>query len=86
MCIRDSGVNELHVEAGFKLNGSLLREGLVDEFLVYLAPRLLGAGQGMVNIGPLASLAEGVPLEFTSVEPVGPDLRIVARIPGRADF
>jgi diaminohydroxyphosphoribosylaminopyrimidine deaminase/5-amino-6-(5-phosphoribosylamino)uracil reductase len=80
------GVNELHVEAGFKLNGSLLREGLVDEFLVYLAPKLLGAGQGMVNIGPLASLAEGVPLEFTSVEPVGPDLRIVARIPGRADF
>lgn len=80
------GVNELHVEAGFKLNGSLLREGLVDEFLVYLAPKLLGAGQGMVNIGPLASLAEGVALEFTSVDAVGPDLRIVARIPGRADF
>lgn len=80
------GVNELHVEAGFKLNGSLLREGLVDEFLVYLAPKLLGAGQGMVNIGPLASLAEGVALEFTSVEQVGPDLRIVARIPGRAEF
>ena len=80
------GVNELHVEAGFKLNGSLLREGLVDEFLVYLAPKLLGAGQGMVNIGPLASLAEGVALGFTSVEPVGPDLRIVARLPGRADF
>jgi len=80
------GVNELHVEAGFKLNGSLLREGLVDEFLVYLAPKLLGAGQGMVNVGPLGSLGEATPLEFTSVEPVGADLRILARLPGRADF
>jgi hypothetical protein len=35
-------INELHVEAGHKLNGSFIREGLVDEFLVYLAPQLLG--------------------------------------------
>jgi len=77
------GVNELHVEAGFKLNGSLLREGLVDEFLVYLAPKLLGPGQGMVNIGPLAELKDGVALEFASVERVGEDLRVVARVPGR---
>lgn len=80
------GVNELHVEAGFKLNGSLLREGLVDEFLVYLAPRLLGPGQGMVNIGPLQDLAGAVALEFADIERVGPDLRILARIPGRDDF
>jgi diaminohydroxyphosphoribosylaminopyrimidine deaminase / 5-amino-6-(5-phosphoribosylamino)uracil reductase len=80
------GVNELHVEAGFKLNGSLLREGLVDELLVYLAPTLLGPGQGMANIAPLASLAEAAPWEFTSVERVGSDLRLVARPPGRADF
>ena len=39
------GINELHVEAGHKLNGSLLRAGLVDELLVYLAPKLLGAGR-----------------------------------------
>jgi diaminohydroxyphosphoribosylaminopyrimidine deaminase/5-amino-6-(5-phosphoribosylamino)uracil reductase len=80
------GVNELHVEAGFKLNGSLVREGLVDEFLVYLAPRLLGPGQGMVNIGPLSELAEGVALEFAGVERVGADLRLLARVPGRAAF
>lgn len=80
------GVNELHVEAGFKLNGSLLREGQVDEFLVYLAPKLLGAGRGMVNIGPLAGLGEAVALEFTDVQPVGPDLRVRARPPGRAAF
>jgi diaminohydroxyphosphoribosylaminopyrimidine deaminase / 5-amino-6-(5-phosphoribosylamino)uracil reductase len=80
------GVNELHVEAGFKLNGSLLREGLVDEFLVYLAPALLGPGQGMVNIGPLAELAGAVRLEFADVARVGPDLRVLARVAGRAAF
>jgi len=74
------------VEAGFKLNGSLLRKDLVDEFLVYLAPRLLGPGQGMVNIGPLDQLAQGVALEFTAVDPVGSDLRLLARPPGRAAF
>ena len=87
--LRDLGqreINELHVEAGHKLNGSLVREGLVDEFLVYLAPKLLGAGRGMVNIGPLAELAQAVPLEFRENTPVGPDLRILARIPGRDSF
>lgn len=80
------GVNELHVEAGHKLNGSLVREGLVDEFLVYLAPRLLGAGRGMAAFGPLQALAQGVALRFVSTEAVGPDLRIVARVTGRDNF
>lgn len=79
-------INEVHVEAGHKLNGSLVREGLVDEFLVYLAPTLLGAGRGMVNIGPLTDLAQGVPLAFHETDRVGPDLRILARVPGRDAF
>jgi diaminohydroxyphosphoribosylaminopyrimidine deaminase/5-amino-6-(5-phosphoribosylamino)uracil reductase len=73
-------INELHVEAGHKLNGSLLREGLVDELLVYLAPTLLGPGRDMANIGPLAQLSQGLPLEFISVEAIGPDLRIRALV------
>lgn len=76
------GINELHVEAGHKLNGSLLREGLVDELLVYLAPKLLGPGLSMANIGPLSDLAQAQALEFSSVERVGPDLRILARVLG----
>ena len=79
-------INEVHVEAGHKLNGSLVREGLVDEFLVYLAPKLLGAGRGMVNIGPLTGLDQAVPLVFRETVQIGPDLRILARIPGRDDF
>ena len=79
-------VNELHVEAGYKLNGSLIRAGLVDEFLVYLAPRLLGTGQGMASFGPLQSLSEAAQLQFMSTEMVGDDLRIRARIAGRDQF
>ncbi len=87
--LRDLGrreINELHVEAGHKLNGSLVREGLVDEFLVYLAPTLLGAGRGMAALGPLSDLAQGLRLAFGDIERVGPDLRILARVPGRDRF
>jgi len=79
-------VNELHVEAGHKLNGSLIRAGLVDEFLIYLAPKLLGQGQGMTNLGPFTALDQAVALDFTSVDRVGPDLRVLARVPGRDRF
>lgn len=79
-------INELHVEAGSKLNGSLIHAGLVDEFLIYLAPKLLGPGQGMASFGPLQSLSEAVELEFNSTERVGVDLRVVARAAGRDQF
>ena len=79
-------VNELHVEAGHKLNGSFVREGLVDEFLLYLAPKLIGAGRGMVNIGPFTELSQAVELEFHQVERLGPDLRILARRRGYAGW
>jgi len=79
-------INELHVEAGHKLNGSLIREGLVDEFLVYLAPKLVGQGRDMASFGPLADLGQAVGLEFVSSAMVGCDLRLIARIPGRDRF
>lgn len=79
-------INELHVEAGHKLNGSLIREGLVDEFLVYLAPKLIGQGCDMASFGPLTELSKAIPLAFKSTEMLGPDLRILARIPGRDEF
>lgn len=79
-------VNELHVEAGTQLNGSLLREGLVDELLVYLAPKLIGEGLGMARLGPLAELADAQALEWGDIQRIGPDLRIMARVPGRDCF
>jgi len=80
------GINELHVEAGHKLNASLLQAGLVDELLVYLAPKLLGLGREMAAFGPIEQLSQGLVLRFVEVTPVGDDLRIRARPPGREDF
>lgn len=79
-------VNELHVEAGEKLNASLVREHLVDEFLVYLAPKIIGMGREMAGFGPLTDLTQALPLAFLSTDRVGPDLRILARIEGRDAF
>ena len=80
------GVNEIHVEAGHRLNASLLREGLVDELLVYLAPMLIGRGREMAAFGPLERLADALRYSFHRVDLVGADLRVIARPPGQADF
>ena len=79
-------INEVHVEAGHKLNGSLVKAGLVDEFLIYLAPKLIGAGQSMANFGPLAQLSEASQLEFLAADMLGGDLRVRARVAGRGAF
>ena len=73
-------VNELHVEAGYKLNGSLLREGCVDELLVYLAPSLLGIdSMGMFSLVAPQALDSRVRLTFHTVDRIGDDVRILAR-------
>lgn len=78
------GWNEIHVEAGTKLNGSLMREGLVDELVVYLAPSLLGdSARGMFNLPVFASLDERVSLEIGDVRMLGRDLRVIARVAAR---
>jgi diaminohydroxyphosphoribosylaminopyrimidine deaminase / 5-amino-6-(5-phosphoribosylamino)uracil reductase len=74
------GINELHVEAGYKLHGSLLREGCVDELLLYVAPSLLGDAMPMFNLAPPATLDARTQLAFHSVDRLGDDLRILARI------
>ena len=73
------GINELHVEAGHKLNGSLVRAGVVDELLAYVAPSLLGTGLPMFDLEAPPDLDRRRQLRFTDVERLGPDLRVVAR-------
>jgi len=80
------GINELHVEAGSKLNGSLVREGLVDEWLVYMAPKLLGSGRDLAAFGPLADLGDAVALRFHAVDRIGDDLRLLLRPAGDIAF
>lgn len=74
------GINEVHAEAGFKLNGSLLREGLVDEFLIYLAPCLIGHdAAGLFNLPALTSLDGKQRLQICDLRQVGADIRVLAR-------
>ena len=74
------GVNELQVEAGFRLNGSLVQEGCVDEFLIYLNPSFLGdEAQGMLCLPGISSLEEKTRIKIVSMDRVGDDIRILAR-------
>ncbi len=74
------GINEVHAEAGFKLNGSLMREGLVDELLLYLAPCLIGhAASGLFNLPELATLDGKRLLQIRDLRQIGEDIRLIAR-------
>jgi diaminohydroxyphosphoribosylaminopyrimidine deaminase/5-amino-6-(5-phosphoribosylamino)uracil reductase len=75
-------VNEIHIEAGHKLNGSLLTAGVVDELLAYLAPMLLGQGQGMTKLGPFEALAQAIQLDIQNITTIGDDIRLIARVKG----
>ena len=76
----ERGLNEVHVEAGFKLNGSLMREGCVDELLIYLAPMLVGdAAQGLFNLPALTRLEGATRLDIRDLRRIGADLRLIAR-------
>jgi diaminohydroxyphosphoribosylaminopyrimidine deaminase/5-amino-6-(5-phosphoribosylamino)uracil reductase len=74
-------INDVWVEAGAGLNGALLKAGLIDELIIYMAPRVLGAGaRGMFEVPALESLADAARVTFDDVRKVGADLRITARV------
>jgi diaminohydroxyphosphoribosylaminopyrimidine deaminase / 5-amino-6-(5-phosphoribosylamino)uracil reductase len=79
------GCNELHVEAGARLNAAFIAADLVDEYLIYLAPKLIGPGRPLAALAELTDLAAAPTLAFHDVRQVGPDLRILASPPGRLD-
>lgn len=79
------GINELHVEAGAQLNGSLLREDCVDEWLAYIAPVMLGEGLGVASLPVPGSLAAAPRFVSQSVQSIGEDIRWIARHPQWAE-
>lgn len=79
-------INELHVEAGHILSGALLESGVVDELLLYVAPKLLGPGRELVQLQERLSLSQALELQFKDVQMQGDDVRILARIKGREHF
>jgi diaminohydroxyphosphoribosylaminopyrimidine deaminase/5-amino-6-(5-phosphoribosylamino)uracil reductase len=74
-------VNDVWVEAGARVAGAFLSASLIDELIVYMAPRLLGDGaRGMFAVPALASLAQAWRLTFDEISTIGDDVRIVARV------
>ncbi len=72
-------INHLWVEAGATLSRSLIREGLVDELILYIAPKLMGNdGRGLLGDLGLTSLEQAIDLDIKEVRMVGKDLRIIA--------
>jgi diaminohydroxyphosphoribosylaminopyrimidine deaminase/5-amino-6-(5-phosphoribosylamino)uracil reductase len=73
---KERDMNEIHIEAGFKLNGSLLREDCVDELLLYYAPFFIGEGIGMANISSLTALDQRQDWQIIDQALFGSDLRL----------
>ena len=74
-------INDVWVEAGAGFNGALLQAGLIDELIIYMAPRLLGdSARGMFAVPAIESLAAGWDLMFDDIRRVGADLRITALV------
>lgn len=73
---RERDMNEIHIEAGFKLNGSLLGEDCVDELLLYYAPFFMGEGIGMANISSLNTLGDKKEWKPIDHSLFGSDLRL----------
>ena len=75
--LADAGINEVLLETGAELAGSFLEEGLVDEIIVYMAPKLLGSSARPLFNLPLDTMDEALDLTLKSVRQVGQDLRLV---------
>jgi len=74
-------INDVWVEAGAGLNGALLKAGLIDELIIYMAPRVLGAtARGMFEVPALESLADATQVSFDDIRQIGADLRITAHV------
>ena len=73
---KERETNEIHVESGFKLNGSMLREDCVDELLLYYAPFFMGEGIGMANVPALLSLKSREDWQIIGQSLIGDDFRL----------
>ncbi len=74
------GINEVLVEAGQGLNGALLQAGLIDEFIFYYAPKLMGdAAKAMFMMPELIEMQQAIDLQVLDVRQVGRDIRLRAK-------
>ncbi len=73
-------INLLHVEAGSVLSGALLKNDLVDEIIIYMAPHIMGDGaKGLFHLPELKQMKDRIALSIKDVRSIGNDIRITAR-------
>ena len=81
MLLRELGlrqINSLWVEAGANLAGSLVEQKVVDELILYMAPKLLGdSARGLCHLPHLTRLADAPQWECTNMSRIGDDLKLV---------
>lgn len=76
-------INEVLLEAGATLNGAMLRAGLIDELIIYMAPHLMGdAARGLFHLPGLVGMDQRIKLEILDIRAVGKDWRITAKVAG----
>ncbi|PHS27487.1 MAG: riboflavin biosynthesis protein RibD [Methylophaga sp.] len=79
MVLATRGINEIMVEAGSTLNGALLSAGLIDELIIYMAPKIMGdSAKGLFHLPELQTMAQNIDLDITDIRAVGNDWRITA--------
>ncbi|MCW8919395.1 MAG: bifunctional diaminohydroxyphosphoribosylaminopyrimidine deaminase/5-amino-6-(5-phosphoribosylamino)uracil reductase RibD [Gammaproteobacteria bacterium] len=79
--LAERGINEILMETGAILSGALLHAGIIDELIVYMAPKLMGdKARGLFHTPGLDLLADAVALEIQDIRAVGDDWRITAKI------
>lgn len=72
------GINELLVEAGASLAGAFARQGLVDEYQIFIAAKFMGSTARPLLDWPLARMSETAPLQIIEMTAVGEDWRVIA--------
>lgn len=74
-------INEVHTECGATLAGALVKQQLVDELVIYIAPSLLGnQGKGLFELGEISIMSDKIPLSIDDVRRIGDDLKITATL------
>ena len=77
--LADQGINEVLVETGAVLAGSFLQEGLVDEVVLYMAPKLLGSNARPLMQLPLDSMDQAVDFEMVNLSQLGKDIKLTLK-------
>ena len=77
----DMGINEVFVETGATLSGAMLRDGLSDEMIIYVAPTLMGDNaRGLFRLPELENMAQKIDVEVIDVRMIGKDMRLTAKM------